>query len=89
MEEDRLVELAPLVFSAASAGDSVARSVVDRQADEIVAMVSTAIKRLRMQKLDVDVVLGGGIFRADDDAFFRRIRDGVHEIAPAAGFTAS
>ena len=87
VEEDRLVELAPLVFSAASAGDHVARSVVDRQADEIVAMVTTAIKRLRMQKLDVDVVLGGGIFRTDDDAFFRRIRDGVHEIAPAAGFS--
>ncbi len=37
-----------------------------------------------MQKLDVDVVLGGGIFRTDDDTFLRRIRDGVREIAPAA-----
>ena len=47
-------------------------------------MATTAIRRLSMQKLDVDVVLGGGIFRTDDDTFLRRIRDGVREIAPAA-----
>lgn len=84
VEEDRLVELAPLVFRAATAGDGVARGIVDRQADEIVAMATTAIRRLSMQKRDVDVVLGGGIFRTDDDRFLRRIRDGVREIAPAA-----
>ena len=87
MDEDRVVELAPLVFIAASDDDGVARGIVDRQADEIVTMVNTAIKRLHMQKLDVDVVLGGGIFRNDDDAFFGRIRDGVHAVAPAARFT--
>ena len=86
LEEDRLVELAPLVFREASIGDVVARSIVDRQADEVVAMATTAIKRLRMQKLDVDVVLGGGIFRTDDHAFLDRIRDGVHEVAPRARF---
>ena len=87
LAEDRLVELAPLVFRAATAGDDVARSVVDRQADEIVAMVTTAIKRLRMQKLDVDVVLGGGIFRTDDEEFFQRIEAGVREVAPSARFS--
>jgi N-acetylglucosamine kinase-like BadF-type ATPase len=86
LSEDRLVELAPLVFHAATAGDDVARGVVDRQADEIVAMVTTAIKRLRMQRLEVEVVLGGGIFRTDDEAFFKRIEAGVHEVAPAARF---
>ena len=29
-------------------------------------MATTAIRRLRMTRLDVDVVLGGGIFRNDD-----------------------
>ncbi len=87
LDEERLVELSPLVFREASAGDIVARSIVDRQADEVVAMATTAIKRLRMQKLDVDVVLGGGIFRNDDDSFLRRIGDRVHEVAPGARFT--
>ena len=82
-----VARLAPLVFRAATAGDDVARSVVDRQADEIVAMVTTAIKRLRMQKLDVDVVLGGGIFRTEDEQFFQRIEAGVREVAPSARFS--
>ena len=67
----RLVELAPLVFDAAKDGDAVARAIVDRQAHEVVLMAGTAIKRLRMTKLDVHVVLGGGIFRTDDRRFFQ------------------
>jgi hypothetical protein len=35
-----------------------------------------------MTKLDVDVVLGGGIFRAEDPAFFDRIEAGLREVAP-------
>ena len=70
---DRVVELPPLVFRAAANGDAVARSIVDRQADEVVAMAGTAIRRLRMTALDVDVVLGGGIFRNEDPAFHARI----------------
>ena len=37
-----------------------------------------------MQRLDVHVVLGGGIFRNGDHAFFDRIRAGLREVAPAA-----
>jgi N-acetylglucosamine kinase-like BadF-type ATPase len=87
LSEDRLVELAPLVFEAALDGDTVARRVVDRQADEIVAMATTAIKRLRMQRLEVPVVLGGGVFRTDDRAFFDRIERGIHTVAPDARCT--
>lgn len=85
--EDRLREVAPLVFQAAMEGDSMARKIVERQADEVVAMAGTAIRRLRMSKLDVDVVLGGGVFRADDPAFFDRIREGLHRVAPGARVT--
>jgi N-acetylglucosamine kinase-like BadF-type ATPase len=81
---DRLVELPPLVFAAAEDGDGVARSIVDRQADEIATMASAAIKKLRMRDLDVRVVLGGGIFRNDFAAFFDRIDDGVRRVAPRA-----
>lgn len=84
LESGRLVELAPLVFSEAAGGDAVARQIVDRQADEIVLMAGTAIKRLRMTKLDVDVVLGGGIFHTTDGPFFERIQDGLAAIAPRA-----
>jgi N-acetylglucosamine kinase-like BadF-type ATPase len=81
---DRLVELPPVIFSAAEDGDAVARSIVDRQADEIATMATAAIRKLRMRDLDVHVVLGGGIFRNDFAAFFERIRDGIRRVAPAA-----
>jgi N-acetylglucosamine kinase-like BadF-type ATPase len=84
LDEERLAELAPLVFRAAIGGDAVARSLVDRQADEIVTMAGTAMRRLRMTRLDADVVLGGGIFRNRDQRFFRRIEEGLHAVAPAA-----
>jgi N-acetylglucosamine kinase-like BadF-type ATPase len=79
---ERVVELPPLVFRAAADGDAVARSIVDRQADEVVAMAGTAIRRLRMTRLDVDVVLGGGIFRNDDPSFHERIERGLRDVAP-------
>ncbi len=47
-------------------------------------MAATAIRRLRMQRLDVDVVLGGGIFRNDDRLFFDRIETALREQVPAA-----
>ena len=80
----RVAELPPHVFAAADEGDGVARSIVERQADEIVSMAGTAIRRLRMTRLDVHVVLGGGIFRNAYTPFFERIEDGLCRIAPAA-----
>jgi N-acetylglucosamine kinase-like BadF-type ATPase len=87
LDTDRLAELAPLVFHAARDGDPTAQSLVDRQADEIATMAGAAIRRLRMTRLDVDVVLGGGIFRNDDAGFFRRIHEGIQAIAPRARIT--
>ena len=57
---------------------------MNRQADEIVTMAGASIRRLRMTKLDVEVVLGGGIFRNRDPSFFERIREGLLRIAPAS-----
>jgi hypothetical protein len=37
-----------------------------------------------MQRLDVHVVLGGGIFRNDDRAFFDRVTEGIQAVAPLA-----
>jgi len=82
ISEDRLVELPPVVFRAAGSGDRVARSILDRQADEVVAMAGAAIRKLGMTRVDVDVVLGGGIFRGGDPPFFERIDEGLAGVAP-------
>jgi N-acetylglucosamine kinase-like BadF-type ATPase len=84
LEPERLAELAPVVFRDAAAGDAVARGLVDRQADEIVLMAGAAIRRLGMRALDVDVVLGGGIFRNRFPAFFERIEAGLRSVAERA-----
>ncbi len=77
-------EIAPLVFGAAGAGDPAARAIVDRQADEVVAWATAAIRRVRLGRLDPDVVLAGGVFRAEDPAFYARIDAGVRVVAPLA-----
>jgi N-acetylglucosamine kinase-like BadF-type ATPase len=81
---DRLAELSPVVFEAAVAGDAVARGIVDHLADEMGVMAAALIRRLRLGRLDPDVVLGGGVFRADDPAFHERLRATVLAAAPAA-----
>src|SRR5207253_1443231 len=82
--QHRVVELAPLVFDAARRRDRVAREILDRVADETVAFSVAAIRRLQLARRDVEVVLGGGVFRANDGTFEDRIRDGIHKVAPRA-----
>lgn len=79
-----LRDLAPDVFGAAGAGDAVARSIVDRLADEIATMAVAALRRLSLLRREPAVVLAGGLFRVDDPPFFDRIRDGVTRKAPRA-----
>ena len=80
----RIGELSPVVFGAAMDGDAAARAIVDRLADEIVAMAGAMIRRLRLRRLDPEIVLGGGVFRTPDAAFRSRIERGVQAIAPRA-----
>lgn len=82
--EARIGELSPVVFAAAEAGDEEARKVVDRLADEIVTMAGAMIRRIRLSRLDPDVVLAGGVFRTQDEVFRERITDGVAAIAARA-----
>lgn len=58
--------LCPVLFDVAGAGDDVARSVVERQAEEIVVMASVALERLDLGGAGsaVPVVLGGGVLAA-------------------------
>ncbi len=78
MSDRRLEELAPLVFEVAAEGDAVARSIVDRLADELAGMAGAIGRQLRIARREVDVVLTGGVFRATDEGFYRRIEAGVH-----------
>ncbi len=84
VSQARLRELSPLVFRVAAEGDPVARSIVDRLADELAAMAGAIIRRLNLSRGDPDVVMAGGVFNARDGAFEARIAAGVHAAAPKA-----
>jgi N-acetylglucosamine kinase-like BadF-type ATPase len=84
VDEERLHELVPVVFATAAEGDAVARGLIEHQADEIAAMVCSAVRRLRLTDTDVDVVLGGGVARARDPILMARMSERVLACAPAA-----
>jgi N-acetylglucosamine kinase-like BadF-type ATPase len=84
LDQGRLSALSPIVFAAAGQGDSVAQGLIDDMADEVVATANAAIRRLHVTKRDVDVVLGGGVFRSNDARLFERIAAGIAAVAPKA-----
>ncbi|MEV6548111.1 BadF/BadG/BcrA/BcrD ATPase family protein [Streptomyces sp. NPDC051597] len=57
-------ELAPVLFAVAADGDPVARSLVDRQAEEIVALAVVALERLDLLDEETPVLLGGSVLAA-------------------------
>ena len=83
----RVGELSPVVFRAATEGDDVARSIVDRLADELATMAVALARRTAITRRPVEVVLAGGVFSTTDKAFFDRIETGVRAADPrrAAG----
>jgi N-acetylglucosamine kinase-like BadF-type ATPase len=87
IDRERVLELVPLVFAQAEAGDPVADGIVARQVAEVVAMAGAAIGRLGLAGLDVEVVCGGGLFSRDAPAFGERIRAELAGLAPAARLT--
>lgn len=79
-----LAGLAPAVFGCADAGDEVARALVERQADEVVAFARACLVRLDLTGAAVPVVLGGSILQARHPALDARVRAGIAAVAPSA-----
>jgi N-acetylglucosamine kinase-like BadF-type ATPase len=86
--EDDLIRLPAVLFATAQAGDAVALSVIERQAEEIATMAVTAISRLDLaetpETADIPVVLGGGVLEARNPLLTDAITRRLAERAPAA-----
>jgi N-acetylglucosamine kinase-like BadF-type ATPase len=82
--EERCLELTPLLFEVADAGDPVALDVVRRQAEEVVALAATAIRRLGAAEEPIDVVLGGGVLTAGHRGLLDEITRRLAEEVPNA-----
>ncbi|GHS86058.1 kinase [Actinomycetota bacterium] len=81
---DALPALAPVLLDAATAGDDVACRVVDRQADEIALLATTALRRLDLLEGPVPVVLGGGVISSRHPRLVGRISAQLADAAPHA-----
>jgi N-acetylglucosamine kinase-like BadF-type ATPase len=82
--DDDLIGLAPMLLRAADEGDPVARTVVNRLADEISVMAITAMRRLGLTALATPVVLGGGVMTARNPLLIDGILRQLAEAAPTA-----
>ena len=83
--EDDRVALPAVLFATASAGDAVARSLVERQAEEVAAMAVTAIRRLGLDGgLAIPVVLGGGVLEARNPLLTEAITRRLAALVPGS-----
>jgi N-acetylglucosamine kinase-like BadF-type ATPase len=81
IEQRRVIELAPLVLAEA-ADDAVAAEIVEKLAEEIVTMARVALTRLGLEREPVEVLLGGGLFRAGNHRLLSAVESGLRELAP-------
>ncbi|GGX37002.1 N-acetylglucosamine kinase [Streptomyces chryseus] len=77
-------ELAPVLFAVSAAGDAVARAIVHRQADEVVAMATVALARLDLLEEEAPVVLGGSVLAARHPELDGRVAALMADRAPKA-----
>jgi N-acetylglucosamine kinase-like BadF-type ATPase len=84
LTEARCMELTPLLFAVADQGDAVAVGVVRRQAEEVVALAATAIRRLGVADEPIDVVLAGGVLTGRHPQLMEAITRLLAERAPYA-----
>lgn len=80
----RVHELVPVLFATAAAGDPVASALVERQADEVVALASVALERLGLLAEEAPVLLGGSVLAARHPQLNGRIEALLAERAPYA-----
>jgi N-acetylglucosamine kinase-like BadF-type ATPase len=76
--------LVPLVFKAAYGGDQVAQDLLVRVGTEVGTTANAIIKRLGLETTDVEVVLGGSVFKGRGPLLVDTITQMVHRTAPQA-----
>ncbi|MFJ9684902.1 N-acetylglucosamine kinase [Streptomyces bacillaris] len=77
-------ELTPVLFATGAAGDPVAAALVERQAEEVVAMASVALTRLGLLEEETPVLLGGSVLAARHPRLNDRIAELLAARAPKA-----
>ncbi|OCT13032.1 ATPase [Paenibacillus pectinilyticus] len=76
-------DLAPLVFTAASGGDAIARQILKKQGEELGISAKAVIQKLEMQHEVFDLVLAGSVLTKGASSFLHPyIAEQVAGVAP-------
>lgn len=81
---DRRHELTPVLFRTSAEGDTIARSLVHRLAEEVVALSAVALGRLGLLDEEAPVMLGGSVLAARHPELDARIAELLAVKAPKA-----
>jgi N-acetylglucosamine kinase-like BadF-type ATPase len=84
LDPARLIELPPLVVTAAEAGDAEALAIMRRQGSEVTRLAIAALRQLEMEDSPVQVVLGGSVLTSSRSILFEFITASIRAEAPKA-----
>ena len=79
-----LLQHVPLIFRAAVEGDGPAQDLIARLGEELGVSAAAVIRRLQLERLPVEVVLGGSVFKGQGPFLTDAIQAAVHRTAPEA-----
>ncbi|MER7706129.1 BadF/BadG/BcrA/BcrD ATPase family protein [Kitasatospora sp. NPDC097605] len=80
----RLHEIVRVLFAVAETGDATARSLIDRQADEITRLAVVALRRLDLLDTPTPLVLGGGVLASGQPLLIDNVTARLAAEAPLA-----
>ncbi len=84
IDQRQVMDLVPLVFEVAQAGDEVARELIQRMGTEVGVTANALIRRLSLETEEVEVVLGGSVFKGKGPLLIDTVQAMVRGIAPRA-----
>ncbi|HYF79631.1 MAG TPA: BadF/BadG/BcrA/BcrD ATPase family protein [Symbiobacteriaceae bacterium] len=76
--------LVPILVEAVRAGDAVAERIVGEFGERLARYVTAGLRRFAMTDLEQDVVLSGGIFKADLPGLRERVTQAIRRDVPGA-----
>jgi N-acetylglucosamine kinase-like BadF-type ATPase len=77
-------QLVPRIIQLASNGDNVTRQLLEQMARETGAYLHCALKKVGMERLPVDVVLTGSVFKGSENLLTEALTEYIRANCPAA-----
>jgi len=84
IDPERILDLVKLLFEASQMGDEIARDLIVRMGTEVGVTANALLKRLSLEEADVEVVLGGSVFKGKGGLLVDTASQVIHRVAPLA-----